>query len=88
MSRVTKSDGDLSQLGTDICATWNALVGLKDAMQAVCQNSRVLVICDEHHHAAIDAAWGEGADKSFADARFVLILTGTPVRSDNKQSSG
>lgn len=86
MSKVTKSDGDLSQLGTDICATWNALVGLKDAMQAVCQNSRVLVICDEHHHAAIDAAWGEGADKSFTDARFVLILTGTPVRSDNKQS--
>jgi superfamily II DNA or RNA helicase len=42
----------------------------------------VLVICDEHHHAAIEAAWGESANSAFAAASYVLILTGTPVRSD------
>jgi hypothetical protein len=45
-----------------------------------------LVICDEHHHAAIKAAWGTSADSAFKDAAFSLILTGTPVRSDGGRS--
>jgi superfamily II DNA or RNA helicase len=86
MSRVTGRDGDIQQLGLDVCATWAAVQGLQDAFQAVCRKCRVLVICDEHHHAAVRAAWGEGADSAFADARFVLVLTGTPIRSDGEQS--
>jgi len=86
MGKVTASDGDISELGTDICATWSAVQGLHDALQAVCQQSRVLVICDEHHHAAIEAVWGKTADSAFADAAFALILTGTPVRSDGEKS--
>jgi hypothetical protein len=31
--------------------------GLQDAFQADCRKSRVLVICDEHHHAAVAAIW-------------------------------
>lgn len=83
MGKVTGSD---DQIEIDVCATWAAVQGLQDAFQAVCQNSRVLVICDEHHHAAVRAAWGSGADSAFADAKYVLILTGTPIRSDRKQS--
>ena len=52
----------------------------------MCQASRVLVICDEHHHAAVEAAWGESADGAFAQAMFALILTGTPIRSDGAES--
>ncbi len=58
MSKVTGRDGDIGALSTDICATWAAVQGLQDALQAMCRHARVLVICDEHHHAAIEAAWG------------------------------
>jgi superfamily II DNA or RNA helicase len=83
MGRVTGSEDEFD---IDVCATWAAIEGLKDAFQVVCQTNRVLIICDEHHHAAVSAAWGTSADSAFADARYVLVLTGTPIRSDQKQS--
>lgn len=83
MGKVTGSE---TQIEYDVAATWAAVEGLQDAFQAVCRSSRVLVICDEHHHAAVEAAWGRSADSAFADARYVLILTGTPIRSDKKGS--
>jgi len=86
MSKVTGRDGDIGALGTDVCASWAAVQGLQDALQAVCRSGRVLVICDEHHHAAVEAAWGASADSAFAAATFVLILTGTPIRSDGARS--
>jgi len=86
MSKVTGRDGDIHSLNLDVCATWAAVQGLQDALQAVCRAAKVLVICDEHHHAAVQAAWGEGADSAFADARFALVLTGTPIRSDGAES--
>ena len=86
MGKVTARDGDIGALGIDVCATWAAVQGLQPELQAVCRSSRVLVICDEHHHAAIEAAWGESTDSAFVDAKFVLVLTGTPIRSDGAQS--
>ena len=86
MSKVTGRDGEIHRLGLDVCATWAAIQGLRDALQAMCRTARVLVICDEHHHAAVQAAWGEGADSAFAAARFALVLTGTPIRSDGAES--
>ena len=86
MQKVTAADGDISAMNLDVCATWAAVQGLQDAMQAVCGSSRVLVICDEHHHAAVEAAWGDGADSAFSQAKFVLVLTGTPIRSDGAKS--
>ena len=41
---------------------------------------------DWHHHAAVEAAWGAGTDSAFAEARFALILTGTPIRTDGAPS--
>jgi len=82
MSKVTAADGDIHHLGVDVCATWSAVQGLQDAFQAICNSTRVLVICDEHHHAAVEAAWGNSADSAFVNAVFVLVLTGTPIRSD------
>ncbi|MGY4476959.1 DEAD/DEAH box helicase family protein [Bradyrhizobium sp. USDA 3364] len=83
MGRVTGSD---DRIDIDVCATWAAVQSLQDAFQQVCQASRVLIICDEHHHAAVEAAWGTGASGAFADAQFTLVLTGTPIRSDGKKS--
>lgn len=87
MSKVTGSDEDIKDLDLDICATWAAVQGLLEAFQAVCRSSKTLVICDEHHHAAIKAAWGDGATSAFADAKYVLILTGTPIRSDGNSTA-
>ena len=56
------------------------------AFQNICSSRKTLVICDEHHHAAIEAAWGNGAYGAFNDASHVLVLTGTPIRSDGKES--
>lgn len=86
MSKVTARDGDIGALGLDVCATWSAVQGLLDALQAVCRDKRVLIICDEHHHAAVKAAWGSSADDAFAAAKFALVLTGTPIRSDGEHS--
>lgn len=86
MSRVTGGDGDVDNLGTDICATWAACQGLLDALQGVCRARKTLVICDEHHHAAVEAAWGSSANSAFTDSKYVLVLTGTPIRSDGADS--
>ncbi|MFZ4380927.1 MAG: DEAD/DEAH box helicase, partial [Sandarakinorhabdus sp.] len=72
MTKVTGSDGDVSDFGLDLCATWAAVQSLQDAFQTVCRTSNTLVICDEHHHAAVSAAWGSEADSAFAAAKFVL----------------
>lgn len=85
MGKVTGAY-DVEALGHDVCATWQAIQGLQDAFQALCRESKVLVICDEHHHAAVKAAWGSGAGSAFAEAKFVLVLTGTPIRSDGERS--
>lgn len=84
MGKITGADGD--DIDLDVCATWHAVQGLTDLFHATCQKDRVLVICDEHHHAAVEAAWGASADAAFAGAKYVLILTGTPIRSDGKNS--
>lgn len=81
MMKITSADA-IGAISADVCATWAAIRGLADIFQDICAHARVLVICDEHHHAAIEAAWGASADSAFVDARYVLVLTGTPVRSD------
>lgn len=86
MTKVTGADGDITDFGLDLCATWAAIQSLQDAFQAVCKQAKTLVICDEHHHAAVEAAWGAKANDAFHDAKFVLVLTGTPIRSDGKET--
>lgn len=86
MMKSTGSDVDIGALGVDICATWAAVQGLSEAFRSICDSQSVLVVCDEHHHAAVNAAWGSGADSAFKHAKFVLVLTGTPIRSDGQQS--
>jgi superfamily II DNA or RNA helicase len=42
-----------------------------------------LLIADEPHHMGEQAAWGRSTRDAFANARFRLLLSGTPFRSDN-----
>lgn len=87
MSKVTGAAEDIEDLDVDVCATWAAIEGLQAPFQAICKSASTLIICDEHHHAAIRAAWGDNATSAFADAKFVLILSGTPMRSDGASTA-
>lgn len=89
MTKVTvadhSEDSPLRELNPDLCATWSAIQGLSEEFDQICASSDTLVICDEHHHAAIDAIWGEGAMQAFSKVKFSVILTGTPIRSDGRE---
>ena len=86
MGKITSSDPDASDYGYDFVITWQSVGGLADALDQLCKDYRVLVICDEHHHAAQEAAWGDGANAGLSKAKLSLILTGTPIRSDGKDT--
>ncbi len=51
--------------------------------RAVTEQSRMLAILDEIHHAGDARSWGEAIVEAFAPARRRLALTGTPFRSDD-----
>ncbi len=86
MTRMTGQNCDLDCHGFDICASWQSVKNLQGAFQKICQQDKCLVICDEQHHAAVEAAWGSGAATAFSDATYVLILSGTPIRSDREDA--
>ena len=87
MMQITGNDEDLeAYAGVDFAVTWSALGDASAAFYQICQNKRVLALCDEHHHAGREAAWGDGADNAFSDAKHTLVLTGTPIRSDGSES--
>ena len=48
-----------------------------------CAEKPTLLIADEPHHMGEDATWGRTTVEAFARARFRLLLSGTPFRSDN-----
>lgn len=87
MGKVTGAAEDIVDLNVDVCATWHATQGLQESFQTLCKAARTLVICDEHHHAAVTAAWGDSATSAFTDAKYVLILSGTPMRSDGASTA-
>ena len=82
--KMMKFTGEIEDDEFDICATWNSIENMLDGFQHVCNKYKTLIICDEHHHAAISAVWGESANDAFKKATFKIILTGTPIRTDGK----
>jgi len=75
---------DPKRMSQDVAATWSGIKGMADALQAICQAQRVLVVADEVHHAALGAVWGDGTHNALVEAKYVLALTGTPTRGDGK----
>lgn len=82
MLKITSLDEDL---GLDLACTWNSIQNNLDLFKKICNKNRTLLICDEHHHAAINAAWGDNANSAFLDSKYVIVLTGTPIRSDGNE---
>ena len=79
------SSGEIESYGMDICATWNAIDNLRDGFQKICNDFKTLVICDEHHHAAVGAVWGKSANNAFEKCKYSIVLTGTPIRTDGEK---
>jgi superfamily II DNA or RNA helicase len=48
-----------------------------------CAQVPTLLIADEPHHMGEHAAWGRSTVDAFASARFRLLLSGTPFRTDD-----
>jgi superfamily II DNA or RNA helicase len=66
-----------------VAVTYQTLAAGPAAHRRRCAEVPTLLIADEPHHMGDQAAWGRSAQTAFADARFRLLLSGTPFRSDN-----
>src|SRR3954463_14880192 len=66
-----------------VAVTYQTLAAGPAVHRRRCAEAATLLIADEPHHMGEQAAWGRSAQSAFEDARFRLLLSGTPFRSDN-----
>jgi superfamily II DNA or RNA helicase len=66
-----------------IAVTYATLAAGPAVHRRRCGEAATLLIADEPHHMGELAAWGRSTLAAFARARFRLLLSGTPFRSDN-----
>jgi superfamily II DNA or RNA helicase len=66
-----------------IAVTYATLAAGPGIHRRRCGEAPTLLIADEPHHMGELAAWGRSTLAAFERARFRLLLSGTPFRSDN-----
>jgi superfamily II DNA or RNA helicase len=66
-----------------VAVTYATVAAGADVHRRRCAERPTLLIADEPHHMGEDATWGRTTIDAFARARFRLLLSGTPFRSDN-----
>jgi superfamily II DNA or RNA helicase len=66
-----------------IAVTYATLAAGPKLHRRRCAEAPTLLIADEPHHMGELAAWGRSTLAAFERARFRLMLSGTPFRSDN-----
>jgi superfamily II DNA or RNA helicase len=77
------SDGPESADFHGVAVTYQTIAAGPDTHRAAAERRPTLVLADEPHHMGDQAAWGLHARRAFDGARFRLLLSGTPFRSDN-----
>jgi superfamily II DNA or RNA helicase len=77
------SDGPESVDFHGVAVTYQTIAAGPDTHRLAASRRPTLLIADEPHHMGDQAAWGLQARKAFDGARFRLLLSGTPFRSDN-----
>jgi superfamily II DNA or RNA helicase len=77
------SDGPESADFHGVAVTYQTIAAGPDTHRLAAGRRPTLLIADEPHHMGDLAAWGVQARKAFGGARFRLLLSGTPFRSDN-----
>jgi superfamily II DNA or RNA helicase len=77
------SDGPESTDFHGVAVTYQTIAAGPDTHKLAAGRRTTLLIADEPHHMGDLAAWGLQTRKAFDGARFRLLLSGTPFRSDN-----
>jgi superfamily II DNA or RNA helicase len=77
------SDGPESADFHGVAVTYQTIAAGPDTHRGAAGRRTTLLIADEPHHMGDQAAWGLRARRAFDGARFRLLLSGTPFRSDN-----
>ncbi len=77
------SDGAESVDFHGVAVTYQTIAAGPDTHRQAAARRPTLLIADEPHHMGDQAAWGLQTRKAFDGARFRLLLSGTPFRSDN-----
>ena len=77
------SDGPESTDFHGVAVTYQTIAAGPDTHKLASGRRTTLLIADEPHHMGDLAAWGLQTRKAFDGARFRLLLSGTPFRSDN-----
>src|SRR3954451_14998455 len=79
----TNAEGPEPRDRHGVAVTYQTVAAGPATHKAACSARGTLLIADEPHHMGELAAWGQSAARAFAGARFRLLLSGTPFRSDN-----
>ena len=77
------SDGPESGDFHGVAVTYQTIAAGPDTHRLAAGRRPTLLIADEPHHMGDQAAWGLQTRRAFDGARFRLLLSGTPFRSDN-----
>ena len=77
------SDGPESTDFHGVAVTYQTIAAGPETHRLAAGRRPTLLIADEPHHMGDQAAWGLRARRAFDGARFRLLLSGTPFRSDN-----
>jgi superfamily II DNA or RNA helicase len=77
------SDGPESADFHGVAVTYQTIAAGPGTHRLAADRRPTLLIADEPHHMGDLAAWGLQTRKAFDGARFRLLLSGTPFRSDN-----
>jgi superfamily II DNA or RNA helicase len=77
------SDGPESADFHGVAVTYQTIAAGPDMHRLAADRRPTLLIADEPHHMGDLAAWGVRTRRAFDGARFRLLLSGTPFRSDN-----
>jgi superfamily II DNA or RNA helicase len=77
------SDGPESADFHGVAVTYQTIAAGPDTHRLAAGRRSTLLIADEPHHMGDQAAWGLQTRRAFDGARFRLLLSGTPFRSDN-----
>lgn len=77
------SDGPESADFHGVAVTYQTIAAGPGTHRSAAERRPTLLIADEPHHMGDQAAWGVQTRRAFDGARFRLLLSGTPFRSDN-----
>jgi len=77
------ADGPESADFHGVAVTYQTIAAGPETHRQAAARRPTLLIADEPHHMGDLAAWGLQTRKAFDGARFRLLLSGTPFRSDN-----